>query len=177
MKNILVIFALLTAAFAGAQKFDLTPNNFANADDKSKDFAVVEIPGKSQDELFKLAKIYLTSNYKNLKGDGYNEVEPNQIVLTLRSFSATTKLLGIPQIGGDFVNRYELNFKDGKVMIKPTFQYVEQPDGSGGLAEKDVFNSKGKLTVKQPVFEAIQNKTNEFVSDFITGISKDGSDW
>ena len=177
MKKLLLIFGIVTAGFASAQKFDLTPNNFVNTDDKSKDFAVVEIPGKSQAELFKLPKIYLTSNYKNLKGNGYNEVEPNQIVLTLRSFSATTKLLGIPPIGGDFVNRYEINFKDGKVMIKPAFQYVEQPDGSGGLAEKDVFNSKGKLTVKEPVFEAIQNKTNEFISSFIAGISKDSSDW
>ena len=176
MKKLLFTAALVVVNMAAAQKFELTPNNFVNTEDKTKDYAILEFSSKSQSELFKAAKMYFTANYKNLKGEGYHEVEPDQIVFTLRSLAAKTKLLGIEQIGGDFVNRYEINFKDGKIMVKPYFDYVELPDGSGGLTKKNAFNKKGSVSIKTHVFEGIQNQTNAFISDLKKGLSSN-NDW
>jgi len=170
----LLLFSVLIAGMTFGQTFKLTPENYKTAD--NKDYVVYEFPGKSKTELFKTAKIYITSNYKNLKGDGYNEVEPDQIVLNLRANAGTIKRLGIPVIGGDFTNRYEINFKDEKIMVKPQFESIELPDGMGGLTDKQAFNKKGDVSINKIHFEGIQEKTNQFVEELQKGMQK-SSDW
>lgn len=173
MKKLTLLFVLISG-FCLSQTFTLTTEGFK--DSNGKEFTVYEFTGKSQSDLFKLAKLYITSNYKNLKGEGYNEVQPDQIVLTLEQNAGVVKKLGIPVIGGDFTNRYEINFKDGKIMVKPEFSYIELPNGMGGLAEKPAFNKNGEVNINKIHFEGINTKTNEFISDLIKGINE-GNDW
>lgn len=176
MKKLVFSCLLLIASLCNAQKFELTPDNFKNVENKDQNFAVIEFTGQTQSELFKKTKLYIHSKYKNLKGEGFNEIDPDQIVLTLREFGAMKKILGIQPIGGDFTNRYEINFKDGKVMIKPYFVNLELPDGSGSTSKQQVFKDNGKLRVKEYFFDAIQNKTNEFVAELTSALNK-SPDW
>ena len=185
MKKIITVLAISFFANISAQEFKLTPENFKDKADKN--FYIFEMPNLNQETLFKKAKIYFTSKYKNLKGDGYNEVEPNQIVLNVASKSATIKALGIAVIGGDFTNRYEISFKDGKVMIKPSFSTISLPDGSGGLQDvyltggglltKSVFNKKGKVSINEKQFAGIEENTNDFIKQFTDSMSSNSDDW
>lgn len=187
MKKLLLLLSVSLMTLGNAQQFELTTENFKNIENKEQNFVVIELPGKSQSELFSKAKTFIYSKYKNLKGEGYNEVENLQIVMNVRASSGIRKVFGIETSAGDFKNTYEINFKDGKIMIKPTFVYIKQNDGSGGekevyltggnLLSKSVFDKKGKISIKQELFAGIQNKTNDFVKDLAVELSKDGSDW
>lgn len=171
MRKIFLLFGVMITSVAFGQ-FKLTPNNFVSEENPEKDYIVLDFPNLNQQDLFDKVKIYITSRYKGVKFDGYNEVAGKQIVLDLTESAATIKMLGIPVIGGDFTNRYELNFKDGKIMVKPTFSYIKLPNGSGGLTEKQAFNNKGKMVIHEKYFEGIHTKTSKFISDLKDSINK-----
>lgn len=174
MKKAILLFGMLASSVAFGQ-FKLTPENYVN-EETSKDYIVLDFPGVNQQELFDKIKIYITSKFKGVKNDGYNEVAGKQIVLDVSKSAGVVKVLGLPVIGGDFTNRYEINFKDEKIMVRPKFLHIELPNGRGGLAEKPAYNSKGKLSIHNTYFDGINKSTNDFISELKTGISK-SEDW
>lgn len=174
MKKAILLFGMLASSVAFGQ-FKLTPENYVN-EETSKDYVVLDFPGVNQQELFDKAKIYITSKFKGVKNDGYNEVTGKQIVLDVSKSAGVVKVLGLPVIGGDFTNRYEINFKDEKIMVRPKFLHIELPSGNGGLTEKPAYNSKGKLSINNVYYEGINKGTNNFVSELKAGISK-SEDW
>lgn len=173
-RTVLFLGLMFSVPFFG--QFKLTPNNFVSEENPDKNYIVIDVPNVNQKELFDKVKIYITSKYKGVKNDGYNEVEGKQIVIDVSDDAGTIKRLGIPVIGGDFLNRYEINFKDEKIMVKPSFSYIKLPNGTGGLTEKKAYNSKGKMTLNQIHFDGINKKTNKFISDLKNELNKN-EDW
>ena len=179
MKKNIFLSAFLLANLTFAQEFKLTAENFKEKTNPEKNYYVLEVPGKTQVELFKKAKIYITGKYKGVKNDGYNEVEPEQIVMDVNGSNEKTIIINLAGANVWSVsNRYELNFKDGKVMIKPIFRELSntiERNSTAGMSS--LFNKKGEPK-KDKAILFVESETNEFVADFIKGMKNETSnDW
>lgn len=185
MNKIFTILAIGIFSISTAQ-FKLTPDNFKNAEMQEKDFIVFEYPGLTQKQIFDKAKMYIHSNFKNLKGDGFNEVEPSQIKLRSRQRFEANKVFGM--VNTWVLNSvYEFNFKDGKIMIRPVYEYIELPSSSGteksmyltggsGILGKSVFKKDGSVWVDKEIFNRIENTVNDFTNGLNKSITKN-EDW
>ena len=179
MKKIIFLSAFLLANLTFAQEFKLPAENFKEKTNPEKNYYVLEVPGKTQVELFKKAKIYITGKYKGVKNDGYNEVEPEQNVMDVNGSNEKTIIINLAGANVWSVsNRYELNFKDGKVMIKPIFRELSntiERNSTAGMSS--LFNKKGEPK-KDKAILFVESETNEFVADFIKGMKNETSnDW
>ena len=172
MKNIFTFLALSLTIFCFGQ-FKITPENFKSIDSPDKDYIVYEFPGKTKSDLFNAAKMYVNSTYKGVKFDGYNEVANEQIVLDVNYVKPNAGMFdgaGLFSVS----NRYEMNFKDGKIMFRPSFRYLQDIKGNkiylsgGSFLDKTVYNKNGKLSVSSKLEELI-NKSVEGVS---SGLNK-----
>lgn len=185
MKKLLLIVGIAFSSVLFSQEFLLTPENFKDKENPGKDFIVIEIPGKTQKQLFDEAKMFIHSNFKNLKGDGYNEVEFSQIKLRARSIIGTgRKMLGI-EATIPFTNTYEIGFKDGKVMIKPYFEEAEKQDkydtkifltGGSGVLGRSIFKKDNTVWMEE-LHKGVQDNTNNFVLKLIEMLKSEKSDW
>ncbi len=183
MKKTITILAIGISIISFAQQFVLTPENFKNISDKSKDFVVIEFPGQNQKQIFDKAKMYIHSNFNNLKGDGYNEVEFSQIKLRASIIANAGKTLGFT-VTIPYSTVYELGFKDGKIMIRPFFEEAERQDkyntkiyltGGSGVLGKSIFKKDG--SVWMPDFHSgVEESTNDFVAGLKDAINK-SEDW
>lgn len=173
---LLIVFTLSSVAFS--QEFRLTENNFVSKDDSSKNYIVIDFPNTNKDQLFQKAKKYITSTYKGLKHDGYNEVLNEQIVLDVVSNSY--KKMWINMQGSNLwkaSNRYEINFKDNKIMIRPSFSHFENTMNNSTANIGVLFNSSGEIRKKEG-FYFVEDLANTFVRDFKKGIEENKSnDW
>ncbi|OPC76215.1 hypothetical protein BAZ12_19590 [Elizabethkingia miricola] len=185
MNKIFTILALGLVSFSNAQ-FKLTMDNFKNVEMQDKDYFVYEYPGLTQKQIFDKAKMYIHSNFKNLKGDGFNEVESSQIKLRSRQRFEGNKVFGMANTWV-LNNVYEFNFKDGKMMIKPVYEYVELPSSSGteksmyltggsGILGKSIFKKDGSVWIDKEIFNRIENTVNDFTNGLNKSITKN-EDW
>ena len=115
MKKLLLVIVFALPMMAAAQVFTLTANGFVNAEDPSKDYAVVEIEG-TQAELFNKAKTAATAMWGAAKEVlSYNE--PDIIVIN----GVGTKVMDYTFMGMisnyDVPYRLQLQFKDGRMRI------------------------------------------------------------
>lgn len=181
----LLLATILISGFAFSQEFVLTPENFKNKSDQTKDYVVIEAEGQTQKQLFDKTKMFIHSNYKNLKGDGYNEVEFSQIKLRARSNMDTGKKVLGYKVDMPFTNTYEIGFKDGKIMVKPYFEYIEKQDkydskiyltGGSGVLGKSIFNKNGEIWM-QGMYDGVLSQTNDFVNGLKAAINKADSEW
>ncbi|MCD1115593.1 hypothetical protein [Chryseobacterium turcicum] len=175
MKKLLLL-SLFTFNMAIAQEFILTPNNFVNKDDDSKNYIVLEYPEMSQKQLFDKTKIFVQTKFENLKSDGLNEVEYSFI--KIRTTAPGTR------IGGSLMSLmmivYELNFKDGKIMVKPILDHFDPTKptssavyltGGNSFSGKSIFDKTGKISLKN-YFEVSNTNVNKFVTDLKDYLSK-----
>ena len=176
MKKAILLFGMLASCSIFGQ-FKLTPDNYRSVENPDKDYIVFEVPNMTQKQLFEKTKMYITSKYNNLKGDGYNEVEPQQMVLNVTGSKSATVILSLGNNIWRVDNRYEINFKDGKLMVKPylySFYNVMDNDSSRGV--KYLYNKKGEAR-KQKAIDLAESEVNEFYNALIKGISKTNEDW
>lgn len=160
MKKIFLLFALISNILLFSQEFRLTENNFVSKHDSSKNYIVIDFPSTNKDQLFQKAKKYITSTYKGLKNDGYNEVLNEQIVLDV--VSTSYKKMWINMQGSNLwkaSNRYEINFKDDKIMIRPSFSHFENTMNNSIANIGVLFNSSGEIRKKEGIEE---NKSNDW---------------
>ncbi|MGH1516852.1 hypothetical protein [Chryseobacterium sp. JK1] len=165
MKKILFLIFVLIGTFVFSQEFVLTEDNYKLKDDKSKNYVVLEFPGKKIQELFSLVKNNLPKKY-DLKFDHIIESENNQIIVEITSQSSRT--IFINRKGANVwkvVNKYELNFKDEKIMIKPSFMYLLNTETKSEASIGYLFNSRGIVRIENAVSFA-EAFTNTFVRNF-----------
>jgi len=173
---------LLLSSFSFGQKFELTSSGFVNAEDKSKNYIVIEETGKTQAELYKQTLIMLNKKYKSAK-DVVSGVEPETI--TLNALAAKE----IRRTGAhSFKNHYNivLSFKDGKIKVDaPTFELYTFDYGkkqimllNGGSSLDGsyfgIYNKKGIVKIDKAV-EDLNNFANSFIEDVKNASQK--SDW
>lgn len=179
MKKIILPILFLITFCGYSQEFSLTSENFKEKNNPEKNHYVLDVQDKTQSDLFKKAKMYFTRKFKGMKNDGYNEVGSDQIVMDVQGNKE--KMIIINMTGANVwnvSNRYELNFKDGKIMIKPVFRELTntiERNVTAGMTS--LFNKKGQPR-KEKAILFIENETNLFISDFIKEMKSEASnDW
>ena len=132
MKKVLALIMVLLPIMAAAQTFTLTPQGFVNADDQSKAYVVVEIPG-TQAELFAKAKTAVTSMWNSPK-DAMSNDEPNLIVVNGYSPNAAHFKKWGRDNTFEMDYRLQIQFKDGRIRIDaPVIGRLDYANGQGAM--------------------------------------------
>jgi len=187
MKNILVTLVLCFSSFSMAfsQTFSLTNENFKSIDNPDQDYTIINVDGKTKNEVYLLAKSFINTYYNNPKYVS-NDIENEQIVIDAvgsESMRVIYRLSG-PNIWR-LEYKIELLFKDNKILFRPIFKRLDNTDDtstvaliSGGFGSHGVFDKKGKPN-KKSGNEKIDSEINKIFNDFSSGIKKSitSSDW
>lgn len=133
---------------------------------------MLEYPELKQKELYDRIKIFIQSKFQNLKGDGLNEVENSFIKVRASTPGTRAKAFGSESLMSYMVTTYEINFKDGKLMIKPILERFDPNslgvdityiNGGNSFAGKSIFNKEGKVWLKN-YYEVANNTVNRFIN-------------
>jgi len=155
---------LLFVSFSQAQYFTLTPNGFV-ADNKN-DFAVVEIPGVKQDELYKNVLNAINTIYSNPQ-NGLNVVSGESISLSATQTKAIKSSAGIMTYDYDIDYTLSFLFKDGKIRINsPKFEaYMQNYNGTWNTLniKKAYFKNNGEIK---------SEKNYKQINDFFNNLIK-----
>jgi len=189
MKKVLTILATLLPLMAAAQTFTLTPQGLVNADDQSKTYVVVEMPG-TQAELYAKAKTAVVSMWNSPK-DAMSYNEPDIIVVNGYSANAAHfRKWGRDNVFG-MEYRLQIQFKDGRIRINaPVIGSLDYANGQGTMLIEAgdnstsqhitrAFDKNGKVRFKD-FNENVENYFNGLVQTIIdtmkNGASND-EDW
>lgn len=176
MKNILFLISLFISICSFSQ-YVLTPDNFKDKDDLSKDYIVLDYVGKSQSELFNLSKQFINTYYHNPK---FVSSEANNNQLVINALGNNYKMVMF-----NWNNEYqiELLFKDDKIKITPKFKWVKNLNGSDDVPLViqsgymwAVFNKKGKV-MRSSAKVAAENDLNNFIADLKKKIESKKENW
>ena len=132
MNKVLAFIMVMLPLMAAAQTFTLTPQGLVSANDRSKAYVVVEIPG-TQAELYAKAKTVVTSMWNSPK-DVMSYNEPDIIVVSgYSSNAAHFKKWGRDNIFG-MEYRLQIQFKDGRIRIDaPAIGRLDYANGQGSM--------------------------------------------
>lgn len=157
MKNILIFIFFLIPAISFAQsksEFLLTPNGFANKENTTIDYIVIDYPGESKANLYNNTLKYLNSQFASPK-DALSLVDNESITI-----NATDNRVPVKGYNGFFNLDYSLTieFKDDRLrIISPSinriYGYPVRDIVTIGLTgdkyNKTIYNSKGELKLEE----------------------------
>jgi len=175
----LLLFTILISGFTFAQNFNFTSENFKNSSDNSKDYIVLEFPGKSKHDLFVSVKKTvqsINSTFGNALMDRFSDIEDEQI--TFNVVSNNSRMIMLNFSGSNIYHvytKYELNFKEGKIMIKPIFLFLTNKESNQEYLT-NLWNRKESKLSKAVSFVAQENES--FIQVFKSAIEKNlNLDW
>lgn len=183
MKKLTFLLIVLLSGLFYAQEFKLTPENFKDVANPEKNYVVIEVPNKTKHDLYIATKKFVNNYYKNPKFVT-TDIEDEQIMIN----AVGSEFKVIYQLSGANLWRmryqYEIQFKDRKIMFKPTFVELENTMESttlslvgGGMFSKGMFNKKGEVS-KEKGNLAVENDVNSFVKELKEAVLKPvNSDW
>lgn len=189
MKKKLILLVALMPLFALAQKFEMVPGTFVNADDTTKNYVVVELEG-TQAELYQKAKTALTMIYNSPK-DVMSYNEPDVIIANgYTEDAAIMKRMGMTFAHGMHY-RMQFMFKDGRIRINapqvdkadyynPSSHKVTSSiyftEGSGGMSgDTYIWDKKGKLK-QDKIKKSVEDYFNALIATFISKMKDSSSD-
>lgn len=123
MKKILTLLLFTALSFTANAQFTLTKKGYVNKDEPSKNFAIIEMPGYTQQQLYSMVKTMITAMYISPK-TVLSENEPINLSVTGEEdiqFSLITDRLAYNVV---------FQFKDGKIKFKPFFISLKTPTGT-----------------------------------------------
>ena len=184
MKKIL-LFLFLFPIITRAQdlQFVLTPAGLKSASDTTKDYLVLEIPGKTKADLYTRMLLYLNKVY----------VSPKDVISKVENESITITGYASGVVQRNYYHVFDINytvnceFRDGKIRLNaPTFRltntqgpnlqkFLLVSNGGYGL-EFGIWNTSLKLR-HEKAKEDLENFFNTFTSRLIAGMKKEGDDW
>ncbi|WP_131724365.1 hypothetical protein [Chryseobacterium indologenes] len=165
MKKIFTLLTLLITVLIFSQDFVLTETNYKLKPDLSKDYVVLYFPDKNEEALFNLVQKNIKYKFKT-QIINYQEIQNEQIIVDVTSLASRT--IYINKRGSNVwkvVNRYELNFKNGKIMVRPYFLKLINEDLKTEVSLGNFFNSRGIVRLEHGV-EFAELLTNSFVRTF-----------
>ncbi|MCD1117244.1 hypothetical protein [Chryseobacterium turcicum] len=178
MKKIIILITLVFSIFIFSQEFKLTEDNFKVSDDTSKNYIVLSFPGVNKQTLFDKTKNYITSNYPYLDKEKLKETVNDQLLFEV--VSQTSRTVFINKRGSNVwsvVNYFEINFKDDKIMIKPTFVNLTNADKTSTTLLGSFFNSRGIVRLENAA-NFVEAFTNSFVNNIKNEVSSNKTnDW
>ncbi|MBB2148841.1 DUF4468 domain-containing protein [Pedobacter gandavensis] len=180
-----ILLPFLSIAQSNSTGFTLTPNGFISSADSTKNYIVVESPGKSQQDLYKKSLIYLSGLY----------VSPKEVLSTIDNETITINAVAKNAIkmkhlwlnpSWDVNYTITFQFKEGKLKISdPTINRMSTNTGDifrtatvnpgDGQNNKEIFNRKGILKLKDGK-ENLETMINKYITDYITGINSTKQD-
>lgn len=178
MKKSLIILTILLSTFVFSQEFIFTENNYKLKEDNSKDYIVIDFPGKNKEELYILAKKYINSNYPEAKSEDLKEIQNEQIIADVTSQSSRT--IYINKKGSNVwnvVNNFEISFKDNKIKVHPIFTHLINTADGSKITIGAFYNSRGILRLENASYFA-----EAFTNTFIRNLKKEmienkSNDW
>ncbi|WP_267406803.1 MULTISPECIES: hypothetical protein [unclassified Chryseobacterium] len=178
MRKIFVLIAILLINFTFSQQFILTEANYKLKDENSKNYVVIDLSGHKKEDLFKTVKENLFKIYKDANDEQYSELPNEQI--TFNVMSQTSRTIFINRKGANVwkvVNKYEINFKDDKIMIKPSFVNLTNTNNGNVVTIGNFFDSRGVVRFQNAILFA-EAFTNTFIKDFkVDLIENKSNDW
>jgi hypothetical protein len=177
-----VLLFLVATTFANAQSMKLTPNDFVDAADESKNYIVLNFAGKSQSDLYKAVLKFVNSHYNNPEKVA-TKIEDEQIVIDAMEQKATAWGRGNAL---DFFYKITMDFKDGRLRFAPNYKYLVNYNGieyplvkkSNLWVKTALFNTDGKVRR-----EAAKQELEKFINNYIRAItnsintSKSNDNW
>ena len=179
-----LLFCIVTAVVQ-AQSMKITPKDFVDASDESKNYVVLNFAGRSQNDLYKAALKYVNSYYNNPE-KVTTKIEGEQIVIDAMEQKAVyTTYLG-SKTYYDFYYKITLDFKDAKIRLAPNYKYFESPGGieyplngtNNFMSKNALYGSNGKVARKS-LQEGLDAFINKYIAEFSKSIndSKSNDNW
>lgn len=176
MKQFFLLSLLLFFTKTFSQEFELTSDNFKNKSEINNDYIVLEIPGKTKNELFTKSKEFINQYYNNPKYVT-SETENSQIVVN--AFGSKYYMTMF-----NWYNEYqiELQFKDDKIKVTPKFKWIKNYNGGNDVPLVigpgylwAVYNKKGKV-MRSKSKEVAEQDLKDFVNGLLKKINSN-NDW
>jgi hypothetical protein len=188
MKNLFCFICFMFFTLSSYAQFTATKDGVKTLD--GKNFYVVEIPGKTANDLYKLTNAFIISNFKNPNAVS-NTLENEMINLhgTYPQAFICKKVLGVNIFANIDMNLI-IYFKDGKVRFDTPninsmyYNNEYQVRFSGGvnvMGEGDInmFKKNGKINKKDCVdnFNSFINSFISQICDYLKGNNSTNEDW
>lgn len=193
MKKILFILTIFASTYAKAQDstyFKLFPTGFESINSAHPQFAVVDIPGKTQSELYKKTLIILSSIY----------VSPKEALSTIDNESITVNgveknaiyIKGFLGAGTTYSVNYTINFqfKDGKIRIdrpsvnrlhsnlssNTTVIILSNSNPERSANNREAFSKDGKVKIESAV-KNTEAYFNHYISNIVSKLKNSSTEW
>lgn len=154
MKKLLTLFVCAVGFVAHSQKLVVTPDGLRAEADATKDYVVVDVPGKTAAEQYKNLYNYIQMSYKNPDAVIKGKVEGEYLSFETYKPDAVLGKAGMSKSTFNAKYTTRVDFKDGKARI--TFSDIDwtMPPGKGNykILWKGgafdgyiIYNKKGEL--------------------------------
>ena len=184
------VFILFTSFLFAQDKMELLPEGFKTSQvDQSSEFLIIDIPGKTQEQLYKATLVYLNGTFRNPK-NVITAVESESVIV-----NAYTDAFGANSELKNYELWYNLNmkFKDGKIRFEPIIvdlaqTFMDQPKRTVYISSTDSSNpaeincvwmhskkDNNYFVFNQELKASLDTWINTIINDLKTGIEK--SDW
>ncbi|MFC4212160.1 DUF4468 domain-containing protein [Pedobacter lithocola] len=185
--SLVLFLALSNAAVAqDKQTFSLTSKGFVSSTDTTKNYLVYELPGKTQNELYKKSLIYLSGLYASPK-DVLSTIENESITVNAIAPKAIKMKVLYLNPSWDVNYTITFQFKEGKLRIsEPNINKISTYTGDvyrtasiypqSGTNNKEIFNKKGILK-QEDGKQNLETYINGFIENYIKGTFAKGDNW
>ncbi|MGJ1360605.1 DUF4468 domain-containing protein [Sphingobacterium spiritivorum] len=186
-KYLLTIFIMaIVSGMAFGQEFKLIQSGFVDIIDNNKNFIVLDLPGKTKNELYNTTLKFISSTYNN-PNFVTTKVEGEQIVIDAIGQGVSKRTMRLSESNiWDLNYKLIIDFKDGKIKVEPIFKNYDNLEGSNVVltGKKVLGNIFGLYTDKgKPNSEKAIKDAEAFINDIIKRyadyikLSKDNNDW
>lgn len=191
MKKILFsTLTILSAAFTSAQEFEVTPDGLKEKT-SGKDFAVIEVQGKTASELYNNAVKYINVSYKNPKEVIKGDVKDDFIKWETFVPNIGTIKNSFVTVPADALITVQLSFKDGKAKYEVVNQNIYNSQNKGELGKVTfkgskwsgfpIYDEKNNNLRQEQLKKDIENYYNsqiEKIKEYLNGTSQaKNDDW
>lgn len=136
MKKTVLVLAFLMCALSVRAQFTLTANGYVSSEDNTKNYVVIPVEGKTQQELYIAVRGYVMASYNS----------PHTVLS--ENLPASLSVMGTEvfhwiMLNYKFSYKILVEFKDDKVRIVPhmlSFRDMESESGSNAV----LFNKSGE---------------------------------
>lgn len=168
MKRISLFILLITCIFYQASaQFTITTAGVA-AEQDSKNFITIEVPGVSQAYLFKRSQVYLSG-----LPDNTTSVSANDRIDLIGSTESIIREANKNAAMFNIEYTWEFEFKDGRIKItSPSYKLTNE--GENRL-DPSIYDSKGKLRLPYTKTD-LEDYFNNFIAEFRAAINNNKSE-
>lgn len=175
MKKILFcICALLCCWHSVSAQFVLTTEGIRNAEDLSKDYIILPCDGKTQDELYKKTKLFITSNYVSAQ-DVLSESYPEMLSISAHA-DFIFKYQGMSgRLPTDLHYKVNVYFKDNRIklafyIVSITYKHMMNVNLVSSSAGVGIFAKNGNVRDEEAK-KQLENIANSFVDRLVVALN------